>query len=1235
MVFLSAAMILLSKYSKQQDIVIGSPISGRTHRDMEGMLGMFVNTLVLRGKPEAQKTYKEFLQEIKDTCLKAYENQEYPFEELIDAVSVQRDMSRNPLFDVMLALQNNEDDSLLFENTEFYPVEQENAAAKFDLTFNIKEENGSFNLELEYCSELFLPENAHGILSLYLFILEQITENITDRIGCLETARKEEKDKILKEFNAMGTSYSDNTVVSLFEEQAMANPDKIAIICNDETITYKELNEKTNSLAHKLIEFGVKPDDFIGVLGEKSIELVTGILAIVKAGGAYVPIDKAYPMERIEYIIEDCRPKVILTYHTSLDFKIPVIDLADKEIWEGNRTNTGNRNRTGDLIYLIYTSGTTGQPKGTMIENRSVISLVKNTNYVTLNEDTVILQTGVISFDASTFEIWGALLNGGKVCLAGEEVLTSPYNLRKVITENKINTLFITTVLFNQMLSFDRTIFSTLNYLMFGGEKTSEEYVREFTECEENKNVIFANVYGPTEATTFSTYYRIKRERTHIKTPIGKSVSNSHAYVLDNGRLCGIGVPGELCIAGAGVARGYLNRPELTADKFTDNPFGEGSLYHSGDLVRLLSDGNIEFLGRIDEQVKIRGFRIEPAEIESNLRKIEAVKDAAVLVKEDAGRDKAIHAYLVSDRELSLSQVRKSLSKVLPDYMIPAYMMQIEALPVTRNGKLDKRALPRIDTRSTVEFIKPENKAEAVLCSAFEEILGVEKVGIQDNFFELGGDSIKAIRIVSKMREAGYELLFKEIMNKCNIGEIAKSLVYSEEEKSYEQGEVQGRIKATPILQEFSSWKLIKPEHFNQAVIMRTDIKEEKVIKQILSALIRHHDVLRAVYRNEELEILPGKERMFELKTVTCRENSDITAQIDTECNKIQASMDLSNGPLVKGALFKTSKENYIFLCIHHLVIDGISWRILLEDFKTAQKQLEAGEKVKLPAKTASYPEWGKALEEYKNSPLLKNEFDYWSKVCENIPNPVLKTAEGVTEKGYGRTEIRLTKAETEELIYKSGKTFHTEINDLLLSALIMSVYKLTGQKEIIVNLEGHGRENIHKKIAVDRTVGWFTSMYPAVLSYAGDWKDTIIKTKEMLRKIPNHGMGFGLLKDSLPKIPFDISFNFLGEMKMDGEEQATLALPMGISIAEENQLVGKINFDGIILDGILVFDLTYDKSSYSDKAIEQFGRLYGQCLVEMINFCLGQEEGQKTVSDFGTADLNAAELEEIKSLFG
>ncbi|MEE1282065.1 MAG: amino acid adenylation domain-containing protein, partial [Acutalibacteraceae bacterium] len=617
MILLSALMVMLSKYSRQEDIVIGSPISGRTHKDTEKMLGMFVNTLAMRGKPEGNKKYSEFLEEVKASCLKAYENQEYPFEELVENVDVNRDLSRNPLFDVLFVLQNNEEAEVELSDLDVENTESSSRVAKFELEFNAYEYNGIYSLMFIYCTDLYKNETANRILNNFINLLENLLAAPDSKINEIEMILEDEKQLICEKFNSTYKAYSkDKSIAELFEEQVEKTPDQIAVVFEDTKLTFKQLNDKANALADKLRGLGVKSNEFVAVIADRSVEMMIAIIGIIKSGGAYVPIDPQYPQERIEYIINDCNPKAVLVYSNDdkqyeSSFNTPVINLADDVIFDGAFENPTNTSGLEDAVYCIYTSGTTGNPKGVVIRQVSLTNLCLN--FMNQKYDSDVLRTALVAsyaFDASVKIIFSSLLNGRELHIISDEIKTDIDKLSVYIKLNQINLMDCTPTHLKMFIADGKASDYTVKYIYSGGEELSKEVAENIYSLKYCSNIL--NVYGPTECTVDSTSYEISPQSD--KVLIGKPINNAQIYILNGMSLCGIGIAGELCIAGDGVARGYLNRPELTAEKFIDNPFGEGKLYRSGDLARWLPDGNIEYLGRIDEQVKIRGFRIELGE---------------------------------------------------------------------------------------------------------------------------------------------------------------------------------------------------------------------------------------------------------------------------------------------------------------------------------------------------------------------------------------------------------------------------------------------------------------------------------------------------------------------------------------------------------------------------------------------------------------------------------------------
>ncbi|WP_276203580.1 non-ribosomal peptide synthetase [Paenibacillus fonticola] len=1231
MVLLSTLMVLLGKYSRQEDIVIGSPISGRTHKDTEQMVGMFVNTLAMRGYPKGDKKVLDFLKEVRESALKAYENQEYPFEELVESVEVRRDLSRNPLFDVMFVLQNNEQANLEMNGFKMTYIDSEHTVAKFDLSLSISETEDGYAMTWEYCTDLLKLESVERMMKHFSRLVDELTANPEGTISELSVVDEEEQRLVIETFNDTAAEYPrEKTVVGLFEEQVQQTPDHIAVVFEDEQMSYTMLNEKANQLAYKLRELGVKPDDRVAILAQRSIEMIIGIYGILKAGGAYVPVDPSYPENRIQYMLEDCGPKAILLGRVEPPIKgdIPVIDLLDKEVYSGVTTNPVHVNTPKDLMYVIYTSGTTGKPKGVMIEHESVVNFREySTKNQAITTSDVVLQFAGISFDVAVYEMTMSLLAGAQLCLCPEDVQKDVRLFEQYIDKHKVTIA----ILPPQYLA--QVDIRQLRAVVTAGSETNQELV-----CANNKHMKYSNDYGPTEATIIATHWECDPgEPVPERVPIGKPIENMQIYIMNGNDLCGIGMPGELCIAGVGLARGYLNRPELTAEKFAENPFVEGRMYRSGDLARWLPDGNIEYMGRIDEQVKIRGFRVELGEIESVLRKQPGVKEVAVAVKEKNG-DRSICAYVVSDQQIQTGDIKDNLRKELPEYMVPAYIAQIESIPFNRNGKLDKHALPEPEATSRQEYISPRNEIEKTVAGVFAEVLGVSLVGIEDNFFEMGGDSIKAIRVVSKIREAGYELAVKDLMQLRIVKLIAEKTAAAEMETVY-QGEISGLALLTPIQHTFFDWNYVKPHHFNQATMLYCEEGfHVHALKQSITALVVHHDMLRSVYKENLQWVLPVQEsKLFDWNEYELQNSDPIAQIVEQKSTELQSSIDLEQGPLMKVGLFHTADGDHLLLCLHHLVVDGVSWRILLEDLKAGYEQALQGKEVVLPAKTASYKDWAEALVEYSQSTELKQEINYWREICKQIKDGKIQGDFDGQPTEYAHMQLELEMESTRQLLYEAGKAYGTEINDLLLSALGMAVKQWKGQNYVAVEMEGHGREEIHKAVKMDRTVGWFTSVYPIVLKGSEDPEEAIINTKEMLRTIPNHGIGYGVAKylgqDKWPDLEAGLGFNYLGHMdhELGAEGRITVSnLSCGSSIADENMPKQGITMNGSISGGKLRFAIAYNKGRYSAQSIAQFCQNYVQSIQKIVQHCVVQKEVIKTASDFGALNMNASDFKQL-----
>ncbi|AOL27289.1 plipastatin non-ribosomal peptide synthetase PpsC [Bacillus subtilis] len=1258
MVLLAAYTAFLSRLSGQEDIIVGSPIAGRPHKDLEPILGMFVNTLALRTRPEGGKPFVQYLQEVRETALEAFEHQDYPFEELVDKLELTRDMSRNPLFDVMFVLQNMDQESLELDELCLKPAANNgHQTSKFDLTLYAQEQpHGLLTFQMEFSTDLYKKKTIEKWLQYFINMLLSIIKDNKAALGTINILNEDETHYLIHELNRTKIDYPRNETISrLFEMQAEQTPNAVAIVSDTQVFTYEDLNSWANQIASVLQIKGVGPDSVVALLTGRTPELIAGILGILKAGGAYLPIASDLPVERIAYMLSDSGAALLLqsekTEKQLLDIECEQIIIEDIQK-QGKTKNVDSSAGPHSLAYIIYTSGSTGKPKGVMIEQRSVIRLVKNSNYITFTPEDRLLMTSSIGFDVGSFEIFGPLLNGAALHLSDQQTFLDSHQLKRYIEHQGITTIWLTSSLFNHLTEQNEQTFSQLKHLIIGGEALSPSHVNRIRNvCPE---VSIWNGYGPTENTTFSTCLHIQKTY-ELSIPIGRPVGNSTAYILNQwGVLQPVGAVGELCVGGDGVARGYLGRPDLTKEKFVPHPFAPGDrLYRTGDLARWLPDGTIEYVGRIDDQVKVRGYRVELGEIESALRQIDGVKEAAVLARTAQTGSKELFGYISVKAGTNAEQVRSLLARSLPNYMIPAYIIEMETLPLTSNGKLNRKALPEPNFTSQT-YAPPRNDLEDQLVLIWQEVLGIQRIGIEDSFFELGGDSIKALQVSARLGRYGLSLQVSDLFRHPKIKDLSPFIRKSE--RIIEQGPVQGDVPWTPVQQWFFSQDIEERHHFNQSVMLfHSGHLSENALRPALKKLAEHHDALRMVYRNDDrrwIQINQGihESQLYSLRTFDLSQSeSGWETQIKQEVADLQQSINLQEGPLLHAALFKTLTGDYLFLAIHHLVVDGVSWRILLEDLSAGYQQAAAGQTIQLPPKTDSYQEYARRIQEYAQSSKLIREEAYWRTVEEQqdaelpyeIPHHV-----NIDFSKRDSLSFSLTEADTAVLLQNINHAYGTDTQDILLTAASLAICEWTGGSMLRIAMEGHGREHILPELDISRTVGWFTSMYPALISFENHRYElgTALKTvKDTLGRIPNKGVGYGMLKYlthpenksiTFSKTP-EISFNYLGQFN-DIERQDTFrpsSLGSGKDITHTWKREQIIEMSAMAADKKLHFNLSYPPARFHRNTMEQLINRIEHFLLDIMKHCAGQQKTEKTLSDFSSQSLTAEDLDSISSL--
>ncbi|WP_192247381.1 non-ribosomal peptide synthetase, partial [Mesorhizobium caraganae] len=794
MTVLAAWAAVLSRLSGQDDLVIGVPSANRGRREIEELIGFFVNTLALRLDLSGEPSVSELLERTRRTALAAQEHQDLPFEQVVEIVQPPRHLDHTPLFQVMLAWENNAVESFDLPGLSVEAAGEGFDQVKFDLELNLGEHGEEIAGTIGYATALFdqaTIERQHGYL---LALLRAMVADAGQPVGRIELLSSDERTYLLEELNRTAAAYpSERCIHELFEAQVQKAPDAVALVHEDERLSYGELNARANRLAHHLIALGVRPGDCIATGLDRSVALVVAQLAILKAGGVYVPVDRALPSARQEWLLADCAARLVLSQIDGDDLveaTIPVLPIEPLMIGTGYSSDPGLVLRAEAAAYVMYTSGSTGLPKGVVVPHRAVNRLVINNGYAKIDAGDRVAWAGSPAFDASTFEVWAPLLNGGCiVALDATTVIDTP-SFARALKQHRVTVLFLTTALFNQYTSSIAPTLAQLKYLLCGGERNDlPSFLRLL---KEEGPVRLIHCYGPTETTTFATVYEIAQPVEDMASiPIGRPIANTRIYLLDgHGAPVPFGAVGELYIGGAGVARGYLNRPELTAERFIASPFVDGDrLYKTGDLARYLPDGNLEFLGRNDDQVKIRGFRIEPGEIAARLCEHAWVREAVVVARQDRAGDKHLVAYVVCGPEAGSDDedgsglaggLRAHLGARLPDYMVPSAFVRLSALPLTVNGKLDRKALPAPadDAYARAAYEAPQGAVETALAEIWAELLGVERVGRHDNFFELGGHSLLAVQLLSRLsRAVGVELPLSTLFANPVLADLAASIV--------------------------------------------------------------------------------------------------------------------------------------------------------------------------------------------------------------------------------------------------------------------------------------------------------------------------------------------------------------------------------------------------------------------------------------------------------------------------
>ncbi|MGC0314399.1 amino acid adenylation domain-containing protein [Kitasatospora acidiphila] len=1236
MVLQAALAVLLCRLGAGTDIPIGTPVAGRTDEALDSLVGFFVNTLVLRTDLSGAPTFIELLSRTREASLGAFAHQDTPFERLVEELAPARSMARHPLFQVLLTLQNNKQAVLDLPGLETAVLPPVQRAARFDLDFELDEdvETGGLRGELVFARDLFDNGSAERLAARFVRVLAAVVASPEREVGRVDVLDEAERQRLLDQWQPAPVAVPTATLPELFETRVAAAPDAVAVSFEGAELTYAEMNARANRLARLLVERGVRPESVVPVVLERSVEMVVALLGVVKAGGAYLPVDPELPAERIEYLLSAAGSAVCVTP-----------ELVAESAGHGPENLTDRQLRVDHPAYVIFTSGSTGRPKGVLVPHAGIVNRLAwmQAEYGLTSTDRV-LQKTPFGFDVSVWEFFWTLLEGATLVVARPGGHRDPTYLTELIRRERVTVTHFVPSMLQAFLSEPSAGECTgLRAVLCSGEVLSADLRDAFGRA--LPSVPLHNLYGPTEASVDVTSWACAQDSAGVSVPIGRPVWNTRLYVLDAAlQPVPAGVPGELYLAGVQLARGYLSRPGLSAERFVANPFAAGErMYRTGDLARWRADGALEYLGRTDDQVKIRGFRIELGEIEAALLAHPAVAQAAVVVREDVPGTKQLVGYLVPATDLDLADIRTHLAKRLPAYMAPTALITLDTLPTTVNGKLNRGALPAPDFAATSTGRRPQTEREQLLARLFADLLKLPEAGADDGFFELGGDSITSIQLVSRAREAGLAFTVRDVFAHQTVARLAEIAQAQDSTVVEDAGTAFGDLPATPIMHQLRERGGFDGFHQAMLITLPSGIGHEQLATG-LQTLLDHHDALRA-----HLDIAPDGQWSLHIPPRGSLSAADLITRIELpghgtgtviehETTAAQHRLAPRDGRMLQLVHFSGGAQDQALLMIHHLVVDGVSWRILLPDLLTAA---QGGT---LQPTGTSLRTWTHALQ--AEATRREDELPYWQRLLATggtlLPghrlDPVHDTAATTAE-----LTLTLPPEVTEPLLTALPAHYRAEINDVLLTALALAVNRWRDSNEpVLVELEGHGREEIGQPTDLTRTVGWFTTAYPVRLHPATHNPDRALKAvKEQLRSIPDRGLGYGLLRHlnpgtapGLAELPTpQLGFNYLGRFDTTDTGAAGVSAPYG-GLAPTTPLAQLLYVNAVTEerpDGPhLTATWIWATNHLSHDRTAELAELWFQALRSLVDQLNEPDTGGLTPSDLPLTSLTQAELDQL-----
>ncbi len=1239
-------LIYQHKSTGLEDLVIGTPVHHRGSREDEATIGRFMSILPLRWRMNAATPASTMLRQLQQEITYGYFHHKYPYDGLLEDLEL-RSKGYDELFRTCVEYScmkwTASCMNMLVEVKEY-----NSGYTSYPMQIMMKDAGESSRLTLDVCyqSALYSETQVEHMVDHLYTLVDAVLEAPDSSIHELPNMSALQQEKLLVTYNQTQAEFPRRlSVTQLFEQQVQQTPNKWAVRYGSQAVTYKQLNERANQLARFLVCKGVSKESIVGVMTDHAIETVIGILAVLKTGGAYLPIDPANPLERTAFLLEDTACSIVLM---NLDARgqwpatIFQIDLRDPLLYSGDASDLSVAHHPHDLAYMIYTSGSTGKPKGVMIEHHSLTHYIWWANKMYVEDEEVFALYSSLAFDLTVTSIFTPLISGGTIEVYRDD--REEYVLHRIIRERKATVVKLTPAHLSLLRDTDNRN-SSIKRFIVGGDDLKASLAREVRESF-GGNIDIYNEYGPTEATVGCMIHLFSDEKDKLASvPIGVPADNMKIYVLDEQlKPMPANAPGELYIAGEGLARGYWNREELNEERFLHNPFEPGErMYRTGDMAKFLDNGLLAYCGRNDHQVKLHGYRIELGEIEASLLSHPAVKDAFVMDWTPQSGGKLLCAYVVLAMKAVPDELQLYLRERLPFYMVPALLIELEELPLNRNGKVDRKALPEPSmSRDTAQANAATfSDREARFAAQVKAVLQVENVGLQDNFYHLGGDSIKAIQLSSKLREHGFTLKVRDILDYPVLAQMLAQAIDSDDRKPAERTEEwSGQVGEWPIVSWFWEQSMVNPAYYNQSILLELleDLPAED-LSNILHTLTARYDAFRiridmesrSLYYDPELVRVP-----VERYSLHHLQDEEQLTEIKRIGERIKSGQDSNSNSLLRACMFDLGQNGRrLLLTAHHLIIDGVSWRILLDEFSELYAASKQDREARLPATTDSVRSWAIHLRKYQDK--FSDEMDYW---LAEITGDVYIEPELYQERddvaSSETVSFQLNQADTSQFVIDAHYAYRTDAQELMLAALAETLFACFPAESVVIELEGHGREPMDESIDISRTVGWFTTMYPVRLTNSGGSLSDVIKlSKEKLRNIPNRGIGYGVCRymlhnEAAIRQHKPVRLNYLGEL--DTTMNRTLftlsAEESGLESEPHNPLTALIDMNAWIAGGCLQVQITYSRNRFYPSTMRKVSDQLEGNLRRILAHCCTKGDSEYTPSDFDTARLSQEELD-------